>query len=361
MTRKTKELIGLIRGVQSVVEAGVKLQEESLKTIWDNSSVRALTKECYSKNASAGNSKSFNGISEFVTESTSRINTVLYGIRVFVDYPTVVKNAEFRTASLKTSEDLERIRSKEATSSQQASASSIATASKAFEIKLTDSDKALLKKLDMEHREKIEISKKQDETNNIARVVAVEVKEDKKKEKKASKIVAVPNPKSRQSLSTSSKQRTVPSSRISRMASFGSLAAGLGLGTLAEYTRRTLGIGEPAPSSNPFLTEANMERIVDTLCKVRGAALKLGQILSIQDDTVINPQLAKALERVRKSADFMPLWQLEKVMNLELSHDWRNKFQEFDDKPFAAASIGEVHRGKLKTGQEVAIKIQYPE
>lgn len=54
------------------------------------------------------------------------------------------------------------------------------------------------------------------------------------------------------------------------MASFGSLAAGLGLGTLAEYTRRTLGIGEPAPTSNPLLTEANMERIVDTLCKVRG-------------------------------------------------------------------------------------------
>ncbi|KAK9730657.1 ABC1 atypical kinase-like domain [Popillia japonica] len=360
MTRKTKELIGLIRGMQSVVEAGVKLQEESLKPIWDNSSVKALTKECYSKNAQAGNLKSFNGIGEFVSESTARINTVLYGIRVFADYPTVVKNAEHRTASFKTSEDLEQLRSKEAPTSQQASASSIVTATKVFEIKLTDSDKALLKKLDMEHREKIEIMKKQDETSNIAHVVAVDVKEEKKKEKKAPKIVAVPNPKSRQSLSTSSKQRTVPSSRISRMASFGSLAAGLGLGTLAEYTRRTLGIGEPAPTSNPLLTEANMERIVDTLCKVRGAALKLGQILSIQDDTVINPQLAKALERVRKSADFMPLWQLEKVMNLELSYDWRNKYEEFDDKPFAAASIGEVHRGKLKTGQEVAIKIQYP-
>lgn len=93
MTRKTKELIGLIRGMQSVVEAGVKLQEESLKPIWDNSSVKALTKECYSKNAQAGNLKSFNGIGEFVSESTARINTVLYGIRVFADYPTVVKKA----------------------------------------------------------------------------------------------------------------------------------------------------------------------------------------------------------------------------------------------------------------------------
>lgn len=91
-----------------------------------------------------------------------------------------------------------------------------------------------------------------------------------------------------------------------------------------------------------------------------GAALKIGQILSIQDESVVNSQLSRALERVRKSADFMPLWQLEKVMTLELGPDWRTKYAEFDDKPFAAASIGEVHRGKLKDGQEVAIKIQYP-
>lgn len=88
-----------------------------------------------------------------------------------------------------------------------------------------------------------------------------------------------------------------------------------------------------------------------------GAALKIGQILSIQDESVVNSQLSRALERVRKSADFMPLWQLEKVMTLELGPDWRTKYAEFDDKPFAAASIGEVHRGKLKDGQEVAIKI----
>lgn len=110
--------------------------------------------------------------------------------------------SEHRTASFKTSEDLEQLRSKEAPTSQQASASSIVTATKVFEIKLTDSDKALLKKLDMEHREKIEIMKKQDETSNIAHVV--DVKEEKKKEKKAPKIVAVPNPKSRQSVSLQS-------------------------------------------------------------------------------------------------------------------------------------------------------------
>lgn len=86
----------------------------------------------------------------------------------------------------------------------------------------------------------------------------------------------------------------------------------------------------------------------------------MGQILSIQDETVISPHLAKALERVRKSADFMPTWQVQQVLNEEFGVQWREKFEEFDDRPFAAASIGQVHWGKLKNGQEVAVKIQYP-
>lgn len=59
-----------------------------------------------------------------------------------------------------------------------------------------------------------------------------------------------------------------------------------------------------------FLSEANIDRIVSTLCRVRGAALKIGQILSIQDSNLISPTLQKAFERVRQSADFMPTWQV---------------------------------------------------
>lgn len=78
-------------------------------------------------------------------------------------------------------------------------------------------------------------------------------------------------------LSSSAKQRTVPSSRISRMLSFGGLAAGLGLGTAAEYGRRIFGGGH-SDDSNLFLTPANMDRIVDTLCKVRGRLKKHEEI-----------------------------------------------------------------------------------
>ena len=133
---------------------------------------------------------------------------------------------------------------------------------------------------------------------------------------------------------------------------------GLGLGTLAEASRRVVGLSDP--NSNLVLSEANAERIVQTLCRVRGAALKIGQMLSIQDETLISPEVSKIFERVRQSADFMPTWQMERVMVSEFGTDWRQKFASFEDQPFAAASIGQVHRAVLPDDRAVAVKIQYP-
>uniref|UniRef100_A0A8D8BC88 AarF domain-containing protein kinase 4 n=1 Tax=Culex pipiens TaxID=7175 RepID=A0A8D8BC88_CULPI len=161
-------------------------------------------------------------------------------------------------------------------------------------------------------------------------------------------------------LSSVAKQRKVPSSRVARLASFGNLFAGLGLGTINELAKGALGLGGTLDPKQALFSPANAERIVDTLCKVRGAALKLGQILSIQDSNVVSPQLIKAFERVRQAADYMPDWQVEKQLVQEFGPDWRKKLATFDMTPFAAASIGQVHRGVLHDGTEVAIKIQYP-
>ncbi|XP_061574982.1 atypical kinase COQ8B, mitochondrial [Cololabis saira] len=192
-------------------------------------------------------------------------------------------------------------------------------------------------------------------------VVAKLTPEDIKKAREAKQALVKPV---RQKLSDHARERKVPATRISRLVNFGGLAVGLGVGAIAEVAKQSLGGKQKgdmkAVLDSPFLSEANAERIVKTLCKVRGAALKIGQMLSIQDNSFINPQLQKIFERVRQSADFMPTWQMNKVLEEDLGPGWREKLSSFEDKPFAAASIGQVHHAVLKDGREIAMKIQYP-
>uniref|UniRef100_A0A8C2X5B6 Coenzyme Q8B n=1 Tax=Cyclopterus lumpus TaxID=8103 RepID=A0A8C2X5B6_CYCLU len=195
-------------------------------------------------------------------------------------------------------------------------------------------------------------------------VVARLSPEDIKKAREAKQALVKPV---RQKLSDRARERKVPATRISRLVNFGGLAVGLGIGAIAEVAKQSLG-GKPKKGngccsvlrSRSAPGEANAERIVNTLCKVRGAALKIGQMFSIQDNSFINPQLQRIFERVRQSADFMPAWQMNKVLEEDLGPGWREKLLSFEDKPFAAASIGQVHHGVLKDGREIAMKIQYP-
>uniref|UniRef100_A0A8D2DC54 Coenzyme Q8B n=1 Tax=Sciurus vulgaris TaxID=55149 RepID=A0A8D2DC54_SCIVU len=135
------------------------------------------------------------------------------------------------------------------------------------------------------------------------------------------RVRKIPRPQ----LSNRSQERKVPASCISRLASFGGLAVSLGLGALAEVAKKSLP-GGPQQSDNSF----------------------------------ISPQLQRIFERVRQSADFMPRWQMLRVLEEELGKDWRTKVASLEEVPFAAASIGQVHQGLLRDGTEVAVKIQYP-
>jgi predicted unusual protein kinase regulating ubiquinone biosynthesis (AarF/ABC1/UbiB family) len=112
--------------------------------------------------------------------------------------------------------------------------------------------------------------------------------------------------------------------------------------------------------ANAFISEANTERLAEGLCRMRGAALKVGQMLSIQDENLLPPRLQEVLDRVRNGADVMPRAQLDRALINELGADWRPRLQEFDYTPIAAASIGQVHRVELLDGRAAVMKVQYP-
>jgi len=144
-------------------------------------------------------------------------------------------------------------------------------------------------------------------------------------------------------------QSHVPSSRIGRAAGFASLGARLA----ANAARQALGLSN----------HSNGDVLSQQLCRMRGAALKLGQMLSIQDESLLPPGLADAMATVRSTAHCMPTVQLVQQLSSQLGDDWRTKFVEFDFHPLAAASIGQVHKATIMKDDEivpVVVKVQYP-
>lgn len=132
------------------------------------------------------------------------------------------------------------------------------------------------------------------------------------------------------------------------MSVYGGLAASLGYGAVSEFIRRSTATTESiqSPSSSLMMTEANLTRLVSKLTQMRGAALKAGQFLSIQDTQVLPPDIDRVFRCVQDSAHYMPNWQMERVMASSLGPSWRSS-EDSNRIPFAAASIGQVHHAVL--------------
>lgn len=158
---------------------------------------------------------------------------------------------------------------------------------------------------------------------------------------------------------TASPGRAVPSGRLSRLARFGGMAAGIGAGMVAEGVRR-LADGERPRLDDLILTPANARRVTDQLAHLRGAAMKLGQMLSLDAGEFLPRELTDILARLRAEAQHMPPDQLMKVLDRHWGKGWRKRFLRFEARAFAAASIGQVHRATLPDGTRLAIKVQYP-
>lgn len=100
-------------------------------------------------------------------------------------------------------------------------------------------------------------------------------------------------------------------------------------------------------------------QIAETLGEMKGAVMKVGQIASQYKD-VFPPEVATALEKLQKDAPAMPYAQIKRQVETELKAPIEELFKEFEEIPFAAASIGQVHKAVLLSGQKVVVKVQYP-
>ena len=155
------------------------------------------------------------------------------------------------------------------------------------------------------------------------------------------------------------KSRAVPSGRLARLGGFGRLAGGVAGGMIAEGARR-LAAGERPRLGDMMLTPGNAARVADRLAHLRGAAMKLGQMISMDAGDLLPPELSTILARLRDQGYRMPPQQLQQVLAAEWGKDWRRRFRHFEASPIAAASIGQVHRATLPDGRQLAIKVQYP-
>lgn len=153
--------------------------------------------------------------------------------------------------------------------------------------------------------------------------------------------------------------RAIPSAGVARLARYGVLGAGLLSDTLRARAE-ALADGGSTDWSDIAFSPGAAKRFTDELARLRGAALKAGQLISMDAGGVLPPEFAQAASRLRAAADPMPARQLRRVLDERWGSGWLRRFKRFEVRPVAAASIGQVHKAETRDGRTLAIKVLYP-
>jgi predicted unusual protein kinase regulating ubiquinone biosynthesis (AarF/ABC1/UbiB family) len=156
----------------------------------------------------------------------------------------------------------------------------------------------------------------------------------------------------------------LPTGRLARTARVGGLVTGQGLRWAGMRTANRVRTPERAAAAQSERTAALVEELVEQLGQMRGAAMKVGQMISMVDFDGLGEQeqaeLQGKLAALRDDVPPVPFADLEKLMRREYGGPLRRVFSDFDERAFAAASIGQVHRATTIGGDDVVVKVQYP-
>lgn len=156
----------------------------------------------------------------------------------------------------------------------------------------------------------------------------------------------------------------LPTGRLARTARVGGLVTGQGLRWAGMRTANRVRTPERAAVAQNERTAALVNQLVEQLGQMRGAAMKVGQMISMVEFDGLpedeQDELQRKLAALRDDVPPVPFAVLEKLMRQEFGGPLRRVFSDFDERAFAAASIGQVHRATTVDGDEVVVKIQYP-